>query len=35
MERMLSTLKEGLPQLGLTLSDDTCEKLCAFGAAVV
>ena len=35
MELMLKTLKEGLPQLGLELSDETCEKLCAFGAAVV
>ena len=35
MDLMLNTLKAGLPQLGLELSDETCEKLCAFGAAVV
>ena len=35
MELMLKTLKEGLPALGLDLDQETCEKLCAFGAAVV
>ncbi|MBO5129318.1 MAG: 16S rRNA (guanine(527)-N(7))-methyltransferase RsmG [Oscillospiraceae bacterium] len=35
MELMLKTLKEGLPELGLELSGETCQKLCAFGAAVV
>ena len=35
MELMLKTLKEGLPGLGLDLDQETCEKLCAFGAAVV
>ena len=35
MELMLTTLKEGLPQLGLQLDDDTQKKLCAFGTAVV
>lgn len=32
---MLETLKRGLPQLGLELEEDTCQKLCAFGQAVV
>ena len=32
---MNNTLKQGLPNLGLTLSDDTCRQLCAFGEAVV
>ncbi|MBQ7800921.1 MAG: 16S rRNA (guanine(527)-N(7))-methyltransferase RsmG [Oscillospiraceae bacterium] len=32
---MLETLNAGLPQLGLELPAETCEKLCAFGAAVV
>ncbi len=32
---MLETLKRGLPQLGLELDEDTCQKLCAFGQAVV
>ncbi len=32
---MLTTLQEGLPKLGLTLSQDTATRLCAFGAAVV
>lgn len=35
MDLMRKTLEEGLPQLGLELSSETCEKLCAFGAAVV
>ena len=29
------TLVSGLPLLGLELSDETCDKLCAFGAAMV
>ena len=32
---MLKTLQEGLPQLGLSLSQQTQETLCAFGRAVV
>ena len=32
---MLEALKLGLPQLGLDLDEETCEKLCAFGEAVV
>ena len=32
---MLTTLRQGLPQLGLELSDDTQKTLCDFGAAVV
>ena len=32
---MLTALKQGLPQLGLELSEDTQKKLCAFGEAVV
>jgi len=32
---MLKTLTEGLPGLGLTLSDETRCRLCAFGEAVV
>ena len=35
MTVMIDTLKEGLPNLGLTLNDDTCRQLCAFGEAVV
>lgn len=35
MELMKKTLKEGLPALGLDLPEETVEKLCAFGAAVV
>ena len=35
MDLMRETLEAGLPQLGLELSAETCEKLCAFGAAVV
>ena len=34
-DTMKSTLLEGLPALGITLSEDTADKLCAFGAAVV
>ena len=32
---MLTTLQAGLPQLGLDLSQTTCETLCAFGDAVI
>ena len=32
---MLTTLRQGLPGLGLTLSDETTQKLRDFGAAVV
>ena len=32
---MLQTLKEGLPNLGLTLDEDRCRRLCDFGQAVV
>jgi len=32
---MLNTLNEGLPKLGLTFSEETQKKLCAFGQAVV
>lgn len=32
---MLQTLTNGLPELGLELSGDTCQRLCAFGQAVV
>ncbi len=35
MERMLQTLKEGLPVLGLDLPAETAETLCRFGQAVV
>ena len=35
METMRKTLREGLPHLGLTLSDEIQEQLCAFGSAVV
>ena len=35
MEKMLKTLCEGLPALGLELEKETAEKLCAFGTAVV
>ena len=35
MEMMKKTLCEGLPRLGLDLSDATCDTLCAFGNAVV
>ena len=35
MTVMIDTLKQGLPNLGLALSDDTCSRLCAFGEAVV
>lgn len=32
---MENALKEGLPGLGLELTEETCRKLCAFGEAVV
>ena len=35
MTEMLTTLKAGLPKLGLTLSEETAEQLCSFGCAVV
>ena len=35
MEMMKKTLVEGLPRLGLTLSEQTADTLCAFGEAVV
>ena len=35
MEQMLKTLQAGLPPLGLALSPENAEKLCAFGAAVI
>ena len=35
MNEMKNTLTAGLPLLGLDLSDDTCDTLCAFGAAMV
>ena len=35
MDLMLKTLHDGLPGLGLELSEDTCRKLCDFGHAMV
>ena len=35
MTVMIDTLKQGLPNLGLSLTDETCRRLCDFGAAVV
>ena len=35
MDLMLKTLKEGLPQLALDLSDEICGRLCDFGRAMV
>lgn len=35
MEMMKKTLLEGLPRLGLELSEQTADTLCAFGKAVV
>ena len=32
---MLQTLKEGLPSLGLSLTDETCQTLCQFGQEVI
>lgn len=35
MDLMLETLKEGLPEMGLELSEETCTRLCGFGRAMV
>lgn len=35
MDKMEKALKEGLPGLGLELTEETCRRLCAFGSAVV
>ncbi len=35
MDAMRQTLEAGLPGLGLELSSETCETLCAFGQAVI
>ena len=35
MDKMLTTLSQGLPQLGLTLEEDIQKKLCDFGHAMV
>ena len=35
MNKMLETLRDGLPRLGLELPEDAQETLCAFGAGVV
>lgn len=35
MDLMLKTLKEGLPQMGLDLSEEICVQLCDFGKAMV
>ena len=35
MHNMKKTLSEGLPQLGLTLTEETQNTLCAFGEAVI
>ena len=35
MMAMLTALTEGLPRLGLDLTQQTCQQLCAFGEAVV
>ena len=35
MNLMQKTLQEGLPSLNLTLDEQRCEQLCAFGAAMV
>ena len=35
MRQMLEALEQGLPQLGLELDLETCQKLCDFGQAVV
>lgn len=35
MELMKKTLREGLPELKLQLSEEICDRLCAFGAAMV
>ena len=35
MNLMQKTLQDGLPSLKLTLDEQRCEQLCAFGAAMV
>ncbi len=35
MDKMLETLQAGLPGLDLTLPEERCQKLCAFGTAMV
>ena len=35
MEKMKQTLLSGIPELGLTMNDETADTLCAFGQAVV
>ena len=35
MSEMKKTLVSGLPQLGLELTEETCDTLCAFGVAMV
>lgn len=35
MGLMKETLQAGLPQLGLSLDGETCDRLCAFGQAMV
>ncbi len=35
MSKMLETLEQGLPALGLTLETETCRQLCDFGQAVI
>ena len=35
MDIMLETLKQGLPDLKLDLSDEICDSLCGFGRAMV
>ena len=35
MDVMLETLKEGLPSMGLELSEEICQQLCGFGRAMV
>ena len=35
MNEMKLTLQQGLPALGLELSDEICQRLCDFGAAMV
>ena len=35
MGLMKETLQAGLPELGLSLDEETCDKLCAFGEAMV
>ena len=35
MTAMYEALRAGLPELGLDLSDDTCQKLCNFGHNVI